>query len=478
MTDLGTGAWEPYLSVVVASRNDDHGGRLVERTQAFIDGLEEQTKKFNLSTELVIVEWNPPLDRTRMSGLFRWPSKDSRLSVRIIEVPQEIHNRFQHSASLPIFQMIAKNVGIRRARGRFVLATNPDILFTDELIKEVSNWGLSDDSYYRAERDDIPTNVLEQRTSQERLDYGRTHILRAWKRWESIDYVRGTRTQTYHDERSLKGLHLLLWGAGLVLILDFLDRRYGGVLDEIYSRWEHRPRRVRRKKGPSLGIGFGVAWKQIRKRYLSVGTRFRPVGLLRWVDVAATNVGRLGIRVRSLVLGMLSLLKPEGRVRIGGKSEVASRMVGIFRDAVALPPPKFPKLFYEGCGDFTLMSKSNWSRLRGYPEIPAFSLHIDSLLLSLAHYSGLAETVFDATCFHVEHSRGWIAEGGESKPYADLHQKGVPILTTEDFYRLTGAMIKGGHLVLTNPWNWGLGDQILPETNPLNLSKVITPSII
>jgi hypothetical protein len=31
--------------------------------------------------------------------------------------------------------MIAKNVGIRRARGRFVLATNVDILLDDALVR-------------------------------------------------------------------------------------------------------------------------------------------------------------------------------------------------------------------------------------------------------------------------------------------------------------------------------------------------------
>jgi len=32
-----------------------------------------------------------------------------------------------------LYQMIAKNAGIRRARGEYVLATNIDILFSSEL---------------------------------------------------------------------------------------------------------------------------------------------------------------------------------------------------------------------------------------------------------------------------------------------------------------------------------------------------------
>jgi hypothetical protein len=54
--------------------------------------------------------------------------------VRFIQVPPEIHRKFRHADHLPLYQMIAKNVGIRRARGRFILVTNIDILFSDELV--------------------------------------------------------------------------------------------------------------------------------------------------------------------------------------------------------------------------------------------------------------------------------------------------------------------------------------------------------
>ena len=46
----------PYLSFVVASRNDNHGGDLLHRMQLFVTALLEQCKRFNLSSELIIVE--------------------------------------------------------------------------------------------------------------------------------------------------------------------------------------------------------------------------------------------------------------------------------------------------------------------------------------------------------------------------------------------------------------------------------------
>jgi hypothetical protein len=65
--------------------------------------------------------------------VLRWPADFGPCTVRFIEVPPEVHDRYRHAANLPLFQMIAKNAGIRRAQGRFILVTNADILFSEEL---------------------------------------------------------------------------------------------------------------------------------------------------------------------------------------------------------------------------------------------------------------------------------------------------------------------------------------------------------
>ena len=135
MDQHGAGPVSPYLSIVVCSRNDDHGGGLLRRMQAFIDGLSEQSTRYGLDAELLLVEWNPPEDSPRLSSILHLPGPRSTLTARIIEVPESVHKQLAHSDSLSLFQMIAKNVGIRAARGRFVLATNVDILFSDELVE-------------------------------------------------------------------------------------------------------------------------------------------------------------------------------------------------------------------------------------------------------------------------------------------------------------------------------------------------------
>ena len=60
----------PYLSVVAASRNDDHGGDPLIRTQIFINNFARQCEKYRLSAELIIVDWNPVIDRPGLAGVW------------------------------------------------------------------------------------------------------------------------------------------------------------------------------------------------------------------------------------------------------------------------------------------------------------------------------------------------------------------------------------------------------------------------
>ena len=107
--------------------------RSAERLQAFVNSFDEQCRRTGLDAEVIVVEWNPPAERPRVRSLLRLP-EPSFCSYRFIDVPAEIHDRLRYADVLPLFQMIAKNAGIRRARGRFVLATNIDIIFSTELI--------------------------------------------------------------------------------------------------------------------------------------------------------------------------------------------------------------------------------------------------------------------------------------------------------------------------------------------------------
>jgi hypothetical protein len=173
-----SGAGEPYLSLVVTARNDDHGGNLLHRMRAFVNGWIEQARRFGIPSELIIVEWNPPPDRPRLAEVLSWPPDFGPCQVRIIEVPAELHRRFAHADALPLYQMIGKNVGIRRARGKFVLATNIDILFSSELASFLAGQRLLDGHMYRIDRHDAMSDVPSDAPLEEQLAYCSSHLIR------------------------------------------------------------------------------------------------------------------------------------------------------------------------------------------------------------------------------------------------------------------------------------------------------------
>jgi len=174
---------EPYLTIVLASRNDNHGGGAVRRLRVVTKALLEQAERHGLALELIIVDWNPPTDKPPLKDCLSWPSSRKFCTVRIFEVPPAIHQRFEFSDKLPFFADRARNVGIRRARGKFVLANTMDLLYSEALIKFLASGGLRPDSLYRIDRYDVPDNVLRIPSVEAQLAYCEQNVLRIHGRY-------------------------------------------------------------------------------------------------------------------------------------------------------------------------------------------------------------------------------------------------------------------------------------------------------
>ena len=150
---------QPELSIVCTTRNDDHGGDLLKRMRLCFNGIFKLAERHKLICELIVVEWNPPDHKPKLQEVLPWPEEHKYCSVRVIEVPNGIHQRYKHSKTLPLYQMIAKKVGIRRARGRMVLATNVDILFTDALFAFFASGQMDENKMYRVDRYDTDGDI-------------------------------------------------------------------------------------------------------------------------------------------------------------------------------------------------------------------------------------------------------------------------------------------------------------------------------
>ena len=215
-----------HLSVVAGSRNDDHGGKLLYRMQHFVSGFIKQCMKHQLRAELILVDWNPPEGKISLSEALKFPENKGPCSVRIITVPKEVHETLRFAKELPMFQMIAKNVGIRRARGRYVLATNIDVLFSDQLIQFLRD-DLKPDFLYRVDRLDVPSKLPDSNSIDEILEYckssyfrinGRygTQILKEGK-WTFLDTAASRHSQKFS---SLKNHFLTFWLRKILLMFN------------------------------------------------------------------------------------------------------------------------------------------------------------------------------------------------------------------------------------------------------------------
>lgn len=338
----GTGRPDPKVSVVAATRNDDHGGNQLARTQLFINGLAEQSARLKLPIELVLVEWNPPADRPPLAGAFSWP-RSEWFDPKIIVVPKDLHESFPHADGLPLFQMIAKNVGLRRAGAPYALATNIDILLSDELFESFRD-NLKPHAMYRVERYDVEADLdrkpLPSPAECRVLPWIRAH------RQDGAHYPDGRRPRWYVSARSR--LNRTAW-----------DVLHGGAL---------------------------------------------------------------------------------------------------------------PALFTWGCGDFTLTSREIWEGIRGYPEWPMYSFHLDSLAMVQAYQAGVEMLTLPPpmVAFHLEHGKGsgWTPEGAQNL-FGRLDTAGVPYLTGSRYDSLARGIL--GKDKAFHPFNgpdWGLASANLEVVVP------------
>ncbi len=166
-----------YISFIVATRNDDHGGNMSYKNQYFVDRWSYLTKKFNLSSELIIVEWNPPDNRPKLVDQIKLPKLNNDQKIKFITIPNSVHKKFKNSDKLNFFQMIAKNVGIRKAEGEFILCTNIDIIFSDEIFEFFSKKKLKSNIIYRTDRYDVDFDEFENvKINSNQLDNNLTFI--------------------------------------------------------------------------------------------------------------------------------------------------------------------------------------------------------------------------------------------------------------------------------------------------------------
>lgn len=149
---------KPYLSIVIAVRNDNYGGDFTQRLQQSINWNTKWLEYYKLPTEFVLVNWNPVGENQPLLEMINWPSERQYVNYRIINVPNHLHEQLVDPTireTVPMFEFIAKNVGIRRSQGEVVLSTNADILLHPKICRAIGNKKVHSRKFYRANRLDF-----------------------------------------------------------------------------------------------------------------------------------------------------------------------------------------------------------------------------------------------------------------------------------------------------------------------------------
>ena len=482
---------EPYISLVVAARNDDHGGNMLGRMQAMLDSWIGPAEHYGLPSEIVVVEWNPPADRPRLKSLLRWMPQPECCQVRFIEVPAEVHARFQNAASIPLHQMIAKNVGIRRALGEFVLATNLDIIFSAELMEFLAQRRLESGVMYRIDRWDVVRALPSYASLDELLKFCETHMLRVFAR-------EGEFQLSPNGERALDKQDIaaedagVRFGAGWSSVENSDGERYRWVEPESDFFFE-RPAlagpglQVTLEAGPSAGSnpvrltirdhsGTALVSAEVTGRCtlrLTVPQQLSSARLQLGVQGSNLPLAR---NPRFLTLRILGLeWEPKRPATAPAEQhwrlDVLHTCPGFdwARSFDALSPFALSNAAYlhtNACGDFTLLSRQHWIALRAYPELPIWPMHIDALLCYAAHHAGVQECILrdPMRIYHVEHSSGagWTPEG-EGERVARIRSRGLSELSYPAFVKWVDLMRRYDSPLAFDGANWGLGDAVLTE---------------
>lgn len=169
----------PKLSIVIPTRNDNYAGGMARRLQFSLDILVRQLESRAIPSEIVLVEWNPPSDRPLLREAIWFPGATQYCSIRVVVVPAKFHRRYEYWEKRPIHSAVAFNVGIRRARGQFILPRVSDAIYSGMLMDLLASEDLRKDMRYRCDRCDVEEDVLNFEGSDEKdvENYCRNHVL-------------------------------------------------------------------------------------------------------------------------------------------------------------------------------------------------------------------------------------------------------------------------------------------------------------
>lgn len=169
----------PFLSIVLTGRNDGYGRDFTERFLRTLAFNHQTLRDYGVAHEFIFVEWSPVPGQPWLADIARdaVASLDEESFVSCLVDP-----KYQQALTLNprvvFLEFLAKNVGIRRARGRFVLATNCDVFLGRHICAMLAGGTLDPDVLYRALRIDLKMHADQTGVDWNMLEDRRNHMSR------------------------------------------------------------------------------------------------------------------------------------------------------------------------------------------------------------------------------------------------------------------------------------------------------------
>ncbi len=182
----------PNISFIIAARNGEHDNSFLMRLRTVIRLRSAFVARHKLSCEFVIVQYNPPKSQALYENALTDLATDA-MPIRIITVPESFHARISNGRKGSFLEYVAKNIGIRRAHGEFILSSNLDIVYSDEMIARLTK-SFEKDTIYEAQchdlnireiadsiDPDIALKICQNHVDRVWTEYGLFYV--SWSRW-------------------------------------------------------------------------------------------------------------------------------------------------------------------------------------------------------------------------------------------------------------------------------------------------------
>jgi hypothetical protein len=179
MTPVAT----PYVTIILTGRNDNFGGDFNVRLRRALEFNHEHLSARQIRHEFVLVEWRPVPGKPWLAEVLadEYPHLVPHTLVSYV-TDLAYHDAYSLNPKLQFQEFIAKNIGIRRCRGEFVLTTNTDIYLSRGVLDVLEQRALEPGVLYRSIRIDLKDNI-----DCERMEW---NILEDERNYDTVNQIR------------------------------------------------------------------------------------------------------------------------------------------------------------------------------------------------------------------------------------------------------------------------------------------------